>query len=103
MAEWDGYVSSTLLVVEAVRACAQHRSEYRKDAKDWLVGVTLVPLDYDLLESAAELRPAGLRSLDAIHLATAISVRDEVGAFVTYDERLAVAASEHGLQVVAPA
>lgn len=102
MAEWDGYVSSALLAVEAVRACARHRSEYAQDARDWLVGVTLVPLDDALLDVAASLRPAGLRSLDALHLATALSVREEVGAFFTYDERLAAAAGDHGLAAVCP-
>ena len=44
-----------------------------------------------------------LRSSDAIHLATALLVRDDVEAVLTYDERLAVAAAAHGLAVTAPA
>jgi len=103
MAEWDGYVSSALLAVEAIRTCTRHRPEYGEDAKDWLVGVTLIPLADDLLDSAARFQPAGLRSLDAIHLATAISVRDDIGAFFTYDDRLAAGAKNHGLHVLAPA
>lgn len=43
-----------------------------------------------------------LRSLDALHLATALSVRDDVGIFVTYDERLAEAADDLGLRVAQP-
>ena len=102
MADWDGYVSSALLSVEAIRACARHKTEYGKDARDWLVGVSLVPLDDLLLDAAAALRPAGLRSLDALHLATALSVRDEIGVFLTYDERLAAAARERDLPVASP-
>lgn len=64
--------------------------------------VALLPLDDALLDDAISLRPTGLRSLDAIHLATALSVRDEIGAFVTYDERLVVAAEDEGLSVCRP-
>lgn len=103
MAGWDGYVSSALLGVEAIRACSRHRSEYAQDAREWLLDVTLLPLADALLEAAASLHPAGLRSLDALHVATALSVQDEIGAFLTYDERLAEAAADHGLPVVRPA
>jgi len=64
--------------------------------------VALLPLDDAILDAATALRPTGLRSVDALHLATALSIRDEIGAFVTYDERLAVAATEHGLSVATP-
>lgn len=102
MAEWAGYVSSALLGVEAIRACSRHRSEYAQDAREWLLDVALLPLDDVLLDEAASLQPVGLRSLDAIHLATALSVGNDIGAFVTYDERLAVAAKRHGLPVTRP-
>jgi predicted nucleic acid-binding protein len=101
--EWDGYVSSTLLAVEAVRACSRHRSEYARDAREWLFDVALLPLDDALLDAAASLEPPVLRSLDALHLAAALSVRDEIGALFTYDERLAAAAADSGLNVVRPA
>jgi len=102
MAVWDGYVSSALLGVEAVRACSRHRREYAEDARDWLLGVALLPLDDALLEDATSLEPPLMRSLDALHLATALSVREEIGAFLTYDDRLAAAAQEHGLPVTRP-
>lgn len=103
LSEWDGYVSSALLGVEAIRACSRHRDEYARDAREWLFDVALLPLEDVLLDDAASLQPPGLRSLDALHLATALSVRDDIGAFVTYDERLAEAAEAHGLPVVGPA
>lgn len=99
LVEWDGYVSSALLGVEAVRACARYEGEYALQARAFLEGVALLPLDDAVLDEAAAIRPADLRSLDALHLATALSVRDEIGRFVTYDERLAVAAADHGLSV----
>ena len=51
---------------------------------------------------AARLQPAGLRALDAIHLATALSHGDGDVQMITYDERLAAAARAHGLRVVQP-
>jgi predicted nucleic acid-binding protein len=44
-----------------------------------------------------------LRTLDAIHLASALAIRDELEAFVTYDSRLADAARSAGLSVISPA
>jgi predicted nucleic acid-binding protein len=102
MATWDGYVSSALLGIEAVRACARHAGEYARAAREWLVDVSLLPLDDVVLEAATALQPTGLRSLDAIHLATALSVREEIGAFFVYDGRLCDAAAAHGLPVAQP-
>lgn len=102
LAEWDGYVSSALLAVEAIRACARYGNRYADDARKFLEGLALLPLDEAVLAEAASLRPVGLRSLDALHLATALSVRDEIGSFVTYDQRLADAAGDQGLNVVRP-
>lgn len=52
---------------------------------------------------AALLEPAAVRSLDALHLATAIEVGDALDAVITYDARMAAAARSHGLAVTAPA
>jgi uncharacterized protein len=102
MSEWDGYVSSALLALEAVRACSRHKDEYAREAQEWLPDLALLPLEDALLDGATSLDPPALRSLDAIHLATALSIRDDLGAFLTYDERLGEAASCHGLPVVSP-
>jgi predicted nucleic acid-binding protein len=103
LARWDGYVSSTLLAVESVRACARYGPERADDAREWLLGVALLPLDDAVMNAATTLGPASLRSLDALHLATALTIREDVGAFVAYDDRLAAAAADHGLPVVTPA
>lgn len=102
LAEWDGYVSSALLGVEAIRACGRYEGEYVAEARAFLDGVALLPLDDAVLDEAAAIDPAELRSLDALHLATALSVRDEIGLFVTYDERLGAAAADRGLSVSRP-
>jgi predicted nucleic acid-binding protein len=102
LAEWEGYVSSTLLAVEAIRACARYGSEYAIQARSWLDGLALLPLDDAVLDLAASLDPVGLRSLDALHLATALSVGEEIGVLITYDQRLAEAAADRGLNVRRP-
>ncbi len=67
-----------------------------------LAGALLVPITRTLLEEAAVLGGPHLRSLDAIHLASALSIREDLEAFVAYDRRLAEAAGAAGLPVVAP-
>ena len=102
MTEYDGFVSSALLGVEAIRACSRHGSEYAQDAREWLLDVALLPLDDALLDEAAAVSPPTIRSLDALHLATALSVRDDLGAFFAYDDHLAEAALAQGLPVLRP-
>jgi predicted nucleic acid-binding protein len=102
LAEWEGYVSSALLAVEAIRACEKYTAEHSADARVWLEGVALLPLDDDVLDAATSLHPVGLRSLDALHLATALSVRNEIGVLITYDQRFAEAVEDHGLVVASP-
>ena len=102
LAEWDGYVSSALLGVEAIRACGRYQGNYATEARAFLEGVALLPLDDAVLDQAASIDPAELRSLDALHLATALSIRNEIGTFVTYDERSASTAAAHGMSVSQP-
>jgi predicted nucleic acid-binding protein len=59
-------------------------------------------MDDPILVAAAALDPVALRSLDAIHLATALSLRPETEALVSYDDRLNTAAQAFGLQVLTP-
>ena len=68
-----------------------------------LEGFVVVELEGSIAALAATIGPPTLRSLDAIHLASALAARDELTAFVTYNERLADAARAAGLDVVAPA
>lgn len=74
-------------------------SAYAQDARAWLEGVALLPLDDSILDQAASLVPPTLRTLDAVHLATVLSVRDEIGVLFTYDDRLATAAAGYQLPV----
>lgn len=102
LARWDGYVASALLAAEAVRACARYGAEYADEAWSGLDALALIPIDDDVLAATARIEPTGLRTLDAVHLATAVSLVDDLGTFVTYDRRLARAAERHGLTVARP-
>lgn len=62
----------------------------------------LVALDDELLDDAGLLGTGPLRSLDAIHLAAARSLGQDLVAVVTYDSRMAVAATTLGLDVASP-
>ena len=94
-------VSCALARVEVVRAVRPHGSTARARARQLLRRLDLLQLDDELLDSAAALDGV-LRSFDAIHLAAAHTLGDELSAIVTYDERMTTAAGVLGLTVVAP-
>jgi uncharacterized protein len=96
-------VASALLSVELLRA-ARRAGEPRLvvEARRLLSGITLVVVDNAVLDRAGELEPGQLRTLDAIHLATALSLGAELDAVVTYDRRMADAAALLGLAIAAP-
>jgi uncharacterized protein len=96
-------MSSALLGVEAIRACRRLGDEVADSAEAGLTGIALVPIDDAVLAVARRLDPRELRSLDAIHLATAIVIRGDLGALFSYDDRLTAAAVARGLSVLAPA
>ncbi len=100
--EEAAWSASSLTRVEVVRAVARSQATAVPTARRLLAGMDLVPITRDLLETAADLRPPSLRSLDALHLATALSLGSALDAFVVYDERLTQAATDAGLPVVAP-
>lgn len=93
-------VSSATAVVELRRAARRYEAEDR--AIEVVEKLAKVQVGSAILESAAELEPLALSSLDAIHLASALSIRTELDGFVVYDTRLAQAAESAGLRVLAP-
>jgi len=96
--------SSALAQVEVLRAVrrAGGRKRDLDRAREVLSRVVLIAVDDSILEAAATLDPAALRSLDAIHLATALELRPESQAIVSYDDRLNAAAEAIGIPVLAP-
>lgn len=100
---WPDRLSATLLRTETVRALRRSGNDHLVgDARRLFTAMHLVRLHEPLLDNAGDLRPTGLRPLDAIHLATALMIGSDLGAFVTYDERLAEAARAQGLAVESP-
>jgi predicted nucleic acid-binding protein len=100
---WPDRVSATLLRTETVRALRRSGNDHLiRDARRMFGAITLVRLDEPLLDRAGELAPSELRSLDAVHLAAALSIGPELGVVITYDTRLREAALTQGLDVESP-
>ena len=96
-------VSSDLSTVELLRTCRRVDDGAIEGANLLLGGIDVLPIDRAIVENAATLVPSELRSLDAIHLASALSVKANLTALVAYDLRLCSAAAEAGIEVVSPA
>jgi len=99
---WSRKSSSALLEVEGSRAARRTNALAYDAARALLAGMELLELDADIRSAAADLPDPGLRTLDAIHLATALSLGERCGAFFAYDDRLIAAARAHGLTVTVP-
>lgn len=96
--------SSILLKVELLRATMQLDRSRIGHARDTLDNITLLGVSDDVIEDAATLHvDPYLRSLDAIHLASARRLGPELESVVTYDQRMASAARALGLPVESPA
>lgn len=95
-------VSSDLAKVEVLRACRRIDADALPEARALLAEVNLIPLSRDVVDEAAEVGDDVLRSLDAIHLASAMSIRSDLSAFIAYDRRLAEAAAAASLELLRP-
>lgn len=95
-------VSSALLRTEALRAVRHLGAEALATVREGLRRVDLVGIDDRILDTAGTLEPGVLRTLDAIHVATAMAVGDDLEAIVTYDERMVEAAKLLGLSTATP-
>lgn len=96
-------VTSALARTEVVRAVFDGRVDTVTRARDVIRGTGLIAVDARVLDDAATLAPGTpLRSLDAIHLASARMLGVDLRAVVTYDGRMADAAAALGLPVAAP-
>jgi predicted nucleic acid-binding protein len=95
--------TSRIAVVEVSRATAlaNPSKEVREEVELLLDSCMLVAVSSQLLRSARALAGAAVRTLDAIHLASALRI--EADELLAYDRRLLAAASEHGLAVSSPA
>lgn len=98
LAEWFPQLTSVVGEVEVLRTARRGGV----DAAAVLRPLTLVELDEPVRILAASVGSPSLRTLDAIHLASALSLGDDLGAFCCYDGRLSADAEAAGLRVVAP-
>ena len=96
-------VSCALARVEVSRATRPHGRDAVRAAREVVATTDFIGVDDAMLDDAATIGPATLRTLDAIHLAAALTLGAELEALVTYDRRLADAARSLGIEVRAPA
>jgi predicted nucleic acid-binding protein len=102
--QWPVRVASELIRVEAI--CTARRiggKDVLERAHATLRRLTMLPIDSQIISRATEEYQPSLRAMDAIHLATALSVRTELGAVFVYDTDLHAAARAQGLGTLAPA
>ena len=100
--------ASELVLVEVPRALARlradssERARIRHEEQRVLGGLDLVPLTRPVLTSAGRLGPPRMRSLDAVHITSALTFGAGLEAFVSYDRRQVGAAADAGLAVASP-
>jgi uncharacterized protein len=97
-----GWISSVLTEIESFRALARYAPEAASRLPAVLDQIDLIDLDQRTRMLARTVTPATVRSLDAIHLGTALHVRSALTSFVTYDKRLLDAAQAAGLPIDSP-
>jgi uncharacterized protein len=95
-------LSSELASAEVIRACRRMHPDALPEARAQLAGLDLIPLSGTVIAEAADVGETTLRGLDAIHLASALSVREDLSSFIAYDHRLMEAVSAAGLKLLAP-
>ena len=98
----EALVTSDLARTELFRAVRRVLPKSAPLARQVLDTLTVLRLETSVFEEAARLEPPGLRSLDALHLAAALLLEDDLLGVVTYDERLAEATRLLGFSVLAP-
>jgi hypothetical protein len=88
--------------IELLRVCRRLAPEAVASAELLLDDIPSIPLDGWLVHVAEKIGPPGIRTLDALHLASAFAMSDVLTAFVTYDKRMRDAALLAGLPVMCP-
>jgi len=94
--------SAVLLQTEALRAAARLSAEHLALARELLRGLALIQMDRQAYAAAGIVAPSDLRSLDALHVAAALTLGQDLAEFITYDSRMIAAARSHGVRVVSP-
>jgi len=103
LGEWPDRASSALLRTEVVRALLRSGNESQiVNARRLFKSLHLIRIDEPLLDQAGDLGPSVLRSLDAIHVATALSIGTQLEVAITYDSRQREAFESVGIEVLGP-
>ncbi len=97
-----GWISSVLTEIESFRALARYAPAAASRLPAVLDQIDLIDLDQHIRMLARTVTRTTVRSLDAIHLGTALRVRPSLISFVTYDKRLLDAAQAAGLPIDSP-
>lgn len=97
------FATSLLTRVELFRFARKYGASALAEVDNLWSLLDVVPISEQITELAGQVAPIPLRSLDAIHLATALSLSGAISGVVTYDRRLADACALNGLDVVTPA
>jgi len=95
-------VACDLVRTELIRAVRRAAPDRLLQARAVLDAVTLLEVTTQIFEEAGRVDPTVLRSLDAVHIAAALDLGDDLEGLVAYDDRLAEAAAMNGIPVVAP-
>lgn len=95
-------LSSALVEVESIRACNRVSQEQMAQLALILEQIIQVPLSRSICRVAAVLQPVTLRSLDSLHLATALQLAEDIDAVLTYDQRMKESATLAGFRVASP-
>jgi len=94
--------SSDILRTEAIRAARRVSADALEAVRDRLDRMSLLTLTSETYRQAGEVDPVVLRSLDALHLAAALSLGDDLDGIVTYDDRMIDSARVLGISIIAP-
>ena len=103
LADWPVQVASELIRVEAI--CTARRlgdDDVLQRAEAAIESINLIPLSPEIIERATDAHTPPLRAMDAIHLATALTMREDLGLMFVYDNDLHAAAGAHNLNPLAP-
>jgi len=106
---WSDLATSVITSIELSRAVARTRCDSTALVADeytilgLLASLAEIPLNDDVRAAASALTPVELRTLDAIHLASALALGGDLAGVLTYDNRMQRAALASGISVLAPA
>jgi predicted nucleic acid-binding protein len=99
----ESLATSVVTAIEVARAVSRESDLLAERAAEALDSAEQVPISEFVVSMASRLTPVTLRTLDAIHIASALELGSECSAVITYDQRMAEACRLAGLTVVAPA